>query len=329
MSSSSGPDGEATPRLDVAELEQIEELVEQRPAERALGVEGDVGAARRRAGLITALWATPGTLWLLFFLVGPVVMILLVSFWTPSLSGFEKTFTLENYRTLFGSDVYWDQLKDSFFVALIVVGACLLLGFPVAYFLTFKVASLRNQVALFIVLLAPFLTSYLIRAVAWQYPVMGRNGAVNQVLQKLGLIDEPLGILGFSRLSVTLFLIQLYILFMITPLFFMLAQVDRSSLESARDLGASWWKSFREVILPQTMPGIVIGSIFVFVLTMGDYGTTALVGAGQVASVGTIVHNYVVGIQYPIAAASAVFLVLAMMVGVFVLLRFSNLREEL
>ena len=327
MSSSSGPDDRTTPRLDVAEIEQVEGLVEQAPAERALGSEA-AGKSDRR-GLITAAWAAPGALWLLFFLVGPVVMIILVSFWTPSLTGFEKDFTLENYRTLFGSDVYWDQLKDSFFVALIVVGACLILGFPIAYFLTFQVTSLRNQVALFLVLLAPFLTSYLIRAVAWQYPLMGRNGAVNQVLQDIGLIDEPLEILGFSRLSVTLFLIQLYILFMVTPLFFMLAQVDRSALESARDLGASWFKSFREVIIPQTMPGIVIGSIFVFVLTMGDYGTTRLVGAGQVASVGTIVQNYIVGIQYPIAAASAVFLVLAMMLGVFVMLRFSNLREEL
>jgi putative spermidine/putrescine transport system permease protein len=323
MSSSSGPDGGSAPKLDVGDIEQVEE-----PEEKALGAAAAAGG-KARQGWITAAWAAPGTLWLLFFLVGPVVMIILVSFWTPSLTGFEKDFTLENYRTLFGSDVYWDQLKDSFFVALIVVGACLILGFPIAYFLTFKVTSLRNQIALFLVLLAPFLTSYLIRAVAWQYPVMGRQGAVNQVLQDIGFINEPLEILGFSRLSVTLFLIQLYILFMITPLFFMLAQVDRSSLESARDLGASWWQSFREVILPQTTPGIVIGSIFVFVLAMGDYGTTRLVGAGQVASVGTIVQNYLVGIQYPIAAASAVFLVLAMMAGVFVLLRFSNLREDL
>ncbi len=88
---------------------------------------------------MTAAWALPGTLWLLFFLVGPVVMIILVSFWTPSLSGFEKTFTLDNYRTLFGSEVYWNQLKDSFLVALIVTGACLLLGFPIAYYLSFYI----------------------------------------------------------------------------------------------------------------------------------------------------------------------------------------------
>lgn len=331
MSSSSSPDERAAPHLDADDLDAVEALDVEAPPGELLreGALGTRGGDRRRRGWVTAAWAAPGTLWLLFFLVAPIVMIILVSFWTPSLSGFEKTFTLENYRTLFGSEVYWNQLKDSFFVALIATGACLLLGFPIAYYLTFYVRTLRNQVALFLVLLAPFLTSYLIRAVAWQYPLMGRNGAVNQVLQNLGLIDEPLEILGFSRLSVTLALIQLYILFMITPLFFMLGQVDRSSLEAARDLGASFWKTFRSVILPQAMPGIAIGSIFVFVLTMGDYGTTRIVGSGQVSSVGTIVQNYLVGIQFPIAAASAVFLVLAMIASVFVLLRFSKLREEL
>jgi putative spermidine/putrescine transport system permease protein len=328
MSSSSGPERPATPRLDVTEIEQVEELVEQPASPLPEGALGEAGVDRRK-GWITFAWAAPGTAWLLFYLVAPVVMIVLVSFWSTKIGGFDKTFTLDNYDTLFGSSVYWNQLKDSFFVALIVVGACLLLGFPIAYFLSFKVQSLRNQIALFLVLLAPFLTSYLIRAVAWEYPLMGRQGAINQVLEKIGIIDEPLDILGFSRFSVTLALIQLYILFMITPLFFMLSQVDRSSLEAARDLGASWWQSFREVILPQTMPGIVIGSIFCFVLTMGDYGTTRIVGGGQVASVGIIVQNNVAGLLYPAAAASAVFLVLAMMLGVFVMLRFSNLREEL
>jgi putative spermidine/putrescine transport system permease protein len=158
---------------------------------------------------------------------------------------------------------------------------------------------------------------------------MGRNGAVNQVLQKIGLIDEPLEILSFSSFSVVLAMIQLYVLFMVTPLFFMLAQVDRSSLEAARDLGASWWKSMREVILPQIAPGIVIGSIFVFVLTMGEYATVRLVGGNKVASAGTYIRNLVDQVQYPNASAGAVFLVVVMMLGVFALLRFSNLREEL
>ena len=209
-----------------------------------------------------------------------------------------------------------------------VVALSLVLGFPVAYFLAICVTSLRYQIALFIIALAPFWTSYLIRAVAW-IPMMGRQGALNTALQEVGLIDEPLDILLFSDFAVTVAMLQLYILFMVAPIFFMLAQIDRSSLEAARDLGANAFKSFREVILPQSAPGIVIGSIFVFILTMGEFATVRIIGGGTVSSVGTIVQTQVGSVQFPQAATSAVFLVLAMIVGVFVLLRFSNLREEL
>ena len=255
-------------------------------------------------------------------------MIVLVSFWTRTLSGFESTWTLDNYDFLLRSNVYWNQLWESFWHSLVIVALSLILGFPVAYFLAICVTSLRMQIALFIVALAPFWTSYLIRAVAW-IPMMGREGALNTALQKLGLISEPLDILLFSDFAVTLAMLQLYILFMVAPLFFMLAQIDQSSLEAARDLGANSFKTFREVILPQAMPGVVIGSIFVFILTMGEFATVRIIGGGQVSSVGTIVQTQVGSIQFPQAAASAVFLVLAMFLGVFVLLRFSNLREDL
>ena len=145
--------------------------------------------------------------------------------------------------------------------------------------------NLRNQIALFILALAPFWTSYLTRSVAWTYPLMGREGGLNQVLGKLGIPGAPFEQLGFSELSVTLAMIQLYILFMVTPLFFTLSQVDRTALEAARDLGGNWLRTFREVILPQAMPGVVIGSIFIFVLTMGEYGTVRVIG-GNVDLVG-------------------------------------------
>ncbi len=328
MSSSSGREPRSPqPHLDVAELEQAEEILEQKHAiaERALGERAV--ATQRRSGLLTAAWAAPGSIWLGFYLLAPVVMIVLVSFWTPTLTGFSKSWTLENYRALFGDSTYWDNMRTSFENSLIVVAACLVLGFPVAYFLAIKVQNLRYQIALFIIVLAPFWTSYIIRAVAWQYPLMGRQGAVNQALDKIGIGTQDW--LAFSRWAVILAIIQLYVLFMVTPLFFMLAQIDRSSLESARDLGANGFQTFREVILPQSMPGIVIGSIFIFVLTMGEYGTVKIVGGGQVSSVGIIIENQVTALQLPTGAAASVILVLAMMVGVFVLLRLSNLREEL
>jgi putative spermidine/putrescine transport system permease protein len=326
MSSSSDPDPGL--RLDVAEIEQAGEIVEQRPPqETALGEGKAVGGKRRN--LVTAVWALPGFVWLGFYMLAPLVFIVLVSFWTRTDFGYEKVWTTSNYTELFHDSTYWKNMRTSFVTSLIAVSACLVFGFPIAYFLALKVRTLRWQIALFIVALAPFWTSFLTRSIAWTYPLMGRQGALNQTLQKLGIVDEPVAALGFSPLSVRLALVQLYILFMITPLFFTLAQVDQAALEAARDLGGNWWRTFREVIVPQAAPGAVIGSIFIFVLTMGDYGTVQVIGGGNVTSVGTVVNSKVGAIQYPQGAASAVLLVLVLMAGVFVITRFSKLREEL
>jgi putative spermidine/putrescine transport system permease protein len=316
MSSSSGPD--PIPQIDVAELEQAEGIVEQRPpVERALG---DVEAARAKGGgWVTAAWAAPGGVWLAFYLIAPLVFIVLVSFWTYQVGarfGFTTKWTLSNYGVVLHSSTYWHNMLGSFYTSLIAVAVCLVLGFPIAYFLALKVQSLRNQIALFVVALAPFWTSFLVRSVAWTYPL-------SDILSKLG-VSTP------SSTSVRLAMIQLYILFMITPLFFTLSQVDRTALEAARDLGGNWWRTFTAVILPQTLPGIVIGSIFIFVLTMGEYGTVLVVGQNYVQSVGTIVNSYITNaVEYPQGAAAAVLLVLALVAGVFTITRFSNLREDL
>ena len=330
MSSSSTPelpDTEAT-RLAVAELEEAEAILEQRPpkAEKALGEAASSQGERR---WVTVALAAPSFAWLGFYLLAPLVIIVLVSFWTRTDSGFVRTWTTSNYSDLFHDPTYWKNMLTSFETSVIAVAACLVFGFPVAYFLAMKVEKLRNQIALFILALAPFWTSFLTRAIAWTFPLMGREGALNQLLIKLGIVHQPIDALGFSTLSVRLAMVQLYILFMITPLFFTLAQVDRAALEAARDLGANWWRAFKEVILPQTMPGIVIGSIFIFVLTMGDYGTVATVGGGNITSVGTLIYSKTTAVEYPQGAASAILLVIVLMIGVWVITRFSNLREEL
>jgi putative spermidine/putrescine transport system permease protein len=330
MSSSSTPEhaGDDAARVALDEVEEAEAVLAQH-APRAESALGEGGGGDRDRGWVTAALAAPGLAWIGFYLVAPLVIIVLVSFWTFTGSGFERTWTLDNYSELFNDSTYWDNMLSTFVTSLIAVVACLVLGFPVAYFLALKVTSLRMQIALFIIALAPFWTSFLTRAIAWTFPLMGREGALNQVLIKLNIISEPVPEFGFSTLSVRLAMIQLYILFMITPLFFSLAQVDRHAIEAARDLGGNWWRTFREVILPQTMPGIVIGSIFIFVLTMGDYGTVATVGGGNITSVGTLIYSKIGAVQYPQGAASAVLLVVVLMVGVWVITRFSNLREEL
>ena len=331
MPSSSTPElpGDELSRAALEEVVEAEELLEQKPpeAEKALGEEQK---AARGSGLITAGLAVPGFLWLGFYLLAPLVFIILVSFWTPDTSlGFIKTWTTSNYTELFHDSTYWHNMLTSFETALIAVAACLVFGFPIAYFLALKVEKLQNQIALFIIALAPFWTSFITRAIAWTFPLMGREGALNQLLVKLHIVSSPIDALGFSTLSVRLAMIQLYILFMITPLFFTLAQVDRTALEAARDLGGNAFRTFKEVILPQTMPGIVIGSIFIFVLTMGEYGTVQVVGGGNITSVGTIVNSKIGAIEYPQGAAAAVLLVIVLILGVFVITRFAKLREEI
>jgi putative spermidine/putrescine transport system permease protein len=335
MSSSSTPDGlEPVPHLDLEDVETAEEEVEAEH-ERALGVER--GRRRERGGSwVTLAWATPGFLWLAFYLIAPLVFIVLMSFWTPDpAKGFVRTWTTANYSELlhpFSLDnAYWKDMLRSVQISAIACVACLVFGFPVAYFLAMKVKKLQYQIALFILALAPFWTSFITRSVAWAYPLMGSHGALNQFLVKIGVssYDHPLIDTQFTQLSVQLAMIQLYILFMVTPIFFLLAQVDRHALEAARDLGGNWWRTFREVILPQTMPGIVIGSIFIFVLTMGEYGTVQVISQGAVTTVGVYIQSQIVGTQYPQGAASAVLLVLILILGVFVITRFSNLREDI
>ena len=204
---------------------------------------------------------------------------------------------------------------------------CLLslaIGYPIAYFLS-QIKSLRKQIALFILVLAPFWTAYLIRVIAWN-PVLGQNGAINYLADKLGF--DPFDFLIYSDFAVNLTLVQLYVLFMVTPVFFQLAAIDTSAVEAAKDLGASPYKVFREVILPLSLPGVMIGLIFIFVLVMGDFATVRFIGGSTVTSVGNEVNLYYNNVNLPTAAAGASILVVAMMAGVVILLKFAKIRDS-
>ena len=184
--------------------------------------------------------------------------------------------------------MYQTALLRTFQRAVFVCILCLAIGYPIAYFLS-QIKSLRKQIALFILVLAPFWTAYLIRVIAWS-PVLGQNGAINYLAGKLGV--GPFDFLLYSDFAVNLTLVQLYVLFMVTPIFFQLAAIDHSAVEAAKDLGASPFKVFREVILPLSLPGVMIGFIFIFVLVMGDFATVRFIGGSTVDSVGNEVNVY-------------------------------------
>ncbi len=316
MSSENLPTAQQSALAEIAE-------VEAQLGEKPLAVAATSGI--KRSGLATFLWAAPATLWLCVFLLAPVVMIVLVSFWSRSVNGFEAwDWTTENYRAIWDSGTYRTALLRTFQRAVFVCILCLAIGYPIAYFLS-QIKSLRKQIALFILVLAPFWTAYLIRVIAWN-PVLGRNGAINYLADKLGF--DPFDFLIYSDFAVNLTLVQLYVLFMVTPVFFQLAAIDTSAVEAAKDLGASPYKVFREVILPLSLPGVMIGLIFIFVLVMGDFATVRFIGGSTVTSVGNEVNLYYNNVNLPSAAAGASILVVAMMAGVVILLKFAKIRDS-
>lgn len=274
------------------------------------------------------LLVTPQTLVFLLFLVFPIATIFIVSFW--EFNGYSMTpgFTLENYRNIFTSQVSLATYLNTFKFVGLVWFFTLIIGFPVAYFLAFCIDSLRWQIILFLVCTIPFWTSNIIRMISW-IPFLGREGLLNKLLIGIGLTEQPIDIFLFSNFAVVLAMVHLYTLFMIVPIFNSLMRIDRNLVAAAEDAGASGFQVFKEVILPLSLPGIAIGSIFVVTLTMGEFVTVRLMSGGQAASVGYLIRNQIGSLQYPLAAANAVILLIVTLAIIFGILRTIDIRKEL
>jgi len=296
----------------------------------------------RQPGFPVPLLIAPATLWLCVFLFLPLISIFVFSFWKPSGHGMSISFTLENYRSFFAVEGFFDPQSENFLTPSIfprtlwttfrftatVMAICLLLAYPLAYFLAMQVESFKWQLTLFLLAQVPFWTSYLIRAVAW-LPMLGRHGLLNEFLVWTGIVEEPVSFLLYSEFSYTMALVQLYVVLAVGPIFFSLAKIDRNLLEAARDMGATPFQIFREIILPLSLPGVAIGMIFVFVLLMGEFATAVVVYGGKTSTSGTIIIAYYGIANYPFAAVNAIMLMLAMMIGVVVILRLVDIRKEL
>ncbi|MGR3563865.1 MAG: ABC transporter permease [Heliomarina sp.] len=280
------------------------------------------------AGLVGWLQAMPLALVLVFFLLAPIVMIVIVSFWGATEFSIYPDFQFDNYAFLFGSDVTYRVFFATFKYAVITWALTLAIGFTVAYFLAFHVRSQSMQIALFLLCTIPFWTSNIIRMISW-IPFLGRNGIANSTLIDWGLIDQPLEWLLYSDFSVILAFVHLYTLFMVVPIFNTMMRIDPVLLEAARDNGASGFQSLVHVILPLTKPGIMIGTIFVVTLVMGDFITVRFMSGSQRANVGRLISNDISLLQYPSAAATAVILLITVLMVIGILLRFVNIRKEL
>ena len=274
------------------------------------------------------LQAAPLSLVLLAFLIAPIVMIVIVSFWGATEFSIYPDFQLDNYAFLFGSEVTYRVFLATFKYAAITWALTLAIGFTVAYFLAFHVRSQTMQIALFLLCTIPFWTSNIIRMISW-IPFLGRNGIANSTLIDLGIIDQPLEWLLYSDFAVILAFVHLYTLFMVVPIFNTMMRIDRSLIEAAYDNGASGFQTLTNVIIPLTKPGIMIGSIFVVTLVMGDFITVRFMSGSQKANVGRLISNDIALLQYPSACATAVVLLVTVLLVIAVLLRFVDIRKEL
>ncbi|MEM7472378.1 MAG: ABC transporter permease [Pseudomonadota bacterium] len=282
----------------------------------------------RNNSVIGWLLAAPLSLVLLIFLVAPIVMIVVVSFWGATEWAIYPAFQFDNYAFLLTSEVTYRVFLNTLKYAVITWGFTLLIGFTVAYYLAFHIRSLTWQIALFLLCTIPFLTSNIIRMISW-IPFLGRNGIANSTLISAGVINEPLDWLLFSDFSVILAFVHLYTLFMVVPIFNTMMRIDKSLIEAAADAGASGWQTLWHVIIPLTKPGIMIGTIFVVALVMGDFITVRFMSGSQSANVGRMIQNDIALLQYPSASATAVILLVTVLLLIGTLLRFVDIRKEL
>ena len=229
----------------------------------------------------------PVTFWLgLFFLV-PLLLILAYSFGTSGVyGGITLGFNPGNYLKVF-DPLYLEIVVRTFVIAAVNTIICLLLGYPLAYFIAFKGRRWRN--VLILLVMVPFWTSFLIRAYAWVVILSG-NGIANKTLQFLGIADEPINLI-FTPQAVTLGLAYAYLPFMILPLYAALEKFDVRLKEAAQDLGASRWHTFWRVTFPLSMPGVIAGSILVFIPSAGEFVIPNLLGGSRTVMMGNLVQQ--------------------------------------
>ena len=285
---------------------------------------------------IPFLLSLPFALVIFAFFIVPLCLVIMVSFWDYNAYSIIPDLIFTNYEDVFYGCVkslpdlctsfatYLSSLKFVFIVWIIT----LVIGFMVALFLSFCVNSLQMQVVLFLLCTIPFWTSNVIRMISW-IPLLGRNGLVNSTLQNAGIIDAPLEWLLYSQFSVTLAFVHLYTLFMVVPIFNSMMRIDRSLLEAAHDAGASTWQTLTNIIIPLSRPGIIIGSIFVITIVMGDFLTIGVMGGQQIPSVGKIINVEMTYLQFPAAAANAVILIIITLMIIFAMTKLVDIRKEL
>ena len=244
----------------------------------------------------------PPLLWVTVFLLIPYAILFCYSFWQVSpLQIIIHSWSLDNYRELLRNHIYLEVLFRSMRIAGAVTALALLLGYPLAYFLSFRATKRKDL--LYQLVIIPLWVSYLVRGYAWK-TILGSDGVLNGFLQYLHITNHPVEFFLYSPFAVILTLTHIYTPFTFLPIYASLAHIPRNLIEASQDLGASPARTFWRVILPLSLPGVLAGATFAFVLTLGDFLAPLLVGGPS----GIMISNIVVSLfgaayNWPLGAA--------------------------
>ncbi len=266
-------------------------------------------ALMRSEGLRGYNLLSPTLLFMILVLALPIGLLVIFSFWTQDYLDIDKTFTLANYSKFFERSAYSYLLGKSVLISGSVTLATVLLAYPMAYFIAFRVT--KHKLIWLILITVPFWTSYLLRVFAWKI-ILGYNGVINSGLIELGLIAEPLGFLLYNPFSVVITLAHAWAAFAILPIYVSLEKIDRSLLEAATDLGDGPVMRFLRVTLPLSMPGLIAASLLVFIPTVGDYVTPKLVGGTTGIMIGNVIQSmFGKAANWPLGAALSIITMIA------------------
>ena len=257
---------------------------------------------RGRLGLLLG----PAVLWLLVFYIVALVLLLLTSLWQQDVftAKLVHSWTFDNYKKLFGEGGLWMRIYGrTVLLAAIVTLVDVALALPLAWFMA-RIVSPKYRTFMFLLVVVPLWSSILVRIFAWR-TILGSSGLLNGFLMDVGIINHPSSAFLYNNDAIALTWAYVWLPFMVLPVFTALEKIPDSYLEASRDLGASAWTTFRRVIFPLALPGVVAGSIFVFALSMGDFVAPQLVGGGSQVLGGAIRDRFGVAADFPFGAALA------------------------
>jgi spermidine/putrescine transport system permease protein len=252
--------------------------------------------------------SVPPLLWVGTFLLLPYALMLVHSFWLVRDGFIVQQWNLGNYATLFSKPVYLEVLLRTMRIAGSVTLCSLLLGYPLAYYLSFH-AGMRKEF-LYQLVIVPLWVSYLVRGYAWK-TILGSDGVLNGFLQYAHITHEPVGFLLYSPFAVVLMLTHIYTPFVFLPIYAALESIPRPLIEASQDLGATPGKTFFRIIVPLSMPGLLAGATFAFVLSLGDFLAPLLVGGASGTMIANVVQSlFGAAYDWPLGAAVSVCILL-------------------